>query len=114
MLVLLALLLANCGPQAPAPEPAPGDEIRFQGTVVDTIDDCAFDGICALVVETDTARHTVVWAEGMRQCAGDYAGGVAVGDQVEVLAAVQDAGSVSICGADSYFIQPLAESGATR
>jgi hypothetical protein len=114
MLVLLALLLANCGPQAPAPAPAPGDEIQFQGTVVDTIDDCAFDGTCALVVETDTGRYTAVWAEGMRQCAGDYAGGVVIGDEVEVFGNVQEDDRVSICDADTYSIHPLAEGGATR
>jgi hypothetical protein len=114
LLLLLALLLANCGPQAPAPAPAPGDEFQFQGTVVDTIDDCVVDGTCALVVETDTGRYTAVWAEGMRQCAGDFAGGVDIGDEVEVFGSAQEGDRVSICDADTYYIHPLAEGGATR
>jgi hypothetical protein len=50
----------------------------------------------------------------MRQCAGDYAGGVAIGDQVEVFGAVQEHDRVSICGSDTYAIRHLPANDATR
>jgi hypothetical protein len=106
--VLLALLLAGCGAQAPAL--VPGEEVRFRGTVVDTIDDCVVDGICALVVETDTGRYTAVWSQGMRQCLGNIENGIAIGDPVEVFGRAQDTASVSIV----YSIQRVAAGEAPR
>ncbi len=104
--VLLLGLLAACGPSAADPAPLPvGAEVELTGSVEETIDDCAFDGICAYVVATDRGRVIAVWAEGMLRCAGSLEPGIAVGDRVAIRAAVTAPDRVSICGAPDYFIR---------
>jgi hypothetical protein len=80
--------------------------VDLSGTVEETINDCAADGICAYVVATEQGRVTVVWAEGMQRCEGSVAPDIAVGDQVSIRAAVTAPDRVSICGSPDYFIRP--------
>jgi len=81
-------------------------EAMFTGTVTGTIDDCAFDGICAFIVNESME---VIWANGMMQCLGSMDNDIAVGDNVEVNAEsiINDDGSVSfsICTGEDYYIR---------
>ncbi|MFP4439278.1 MAG: hypothetical protein ACLFVO_18710 [Chloroflexaceae bacterium] len=109
LISFLALLLGACGPAGNA-EPAEltvGEAVQMQGTVVDTVDDCAFDGICAYVVETDQGAYNVIWSEGMTPvpCQGDIDTGITVGDMVEFSAEVRTADSVSVCPSADYFVR---------
>lgn len=100
---MLFLLLTACGQSSTTLNI--GDEVNLTGTVVDTIDDCIVDGICAFVVDTDQGQINAIWAEGMRRCEGTMDSGIAVGDTVTIRGAVTDADSVSICGGAGYFIR---------
>jgi len=114
LLLLIALAVSACGLSeffttesdinAPTIEVSAGD-VNLTGTVTATVDDCAFDGICALIVETDSGTYQVNWAEGMMGCLGEYTGDVAVGDTVDVFAETREPGTVSICGGEAYFIR---------
>lgn len=117
LLLLIALTISACGltdlfsggseavPNADTPPSNSVDNINLTGTIVGTVDDCAFDGICALIVETETGNIQVNWAEGMMQCLGEYTGEVTVGDSVEVFAAPVEPGIVSICGGEQFYIR---------
>jgi catabolite regulation protein CreA len=101
---MLFLLLTACG-QNSSTTLNIGDEVNLTGTVVDTIDDCVVDGICAFVVDTDRGRINAIWAEGMTRCAGTMDSAIAVGDTVNIRGTVTAADSVSICGGANYFIR---------
>jgi hypothetical protein len=77
-------------------------EVTVTGTVIGTITDCAFDGICALVLDVDGAEVNAIWAEGMLPCEGQYEDGIAVGEVVEAFGIARDANSLSICPAPRY------------
>ena len=79
-------------------------EVTISGTVTGTIDDCAFDGICALVVDVAGETVNVIWAEGMLACAGQYDIDIAIGDTVTAYAIARDANSLSICASPAYTI----------
>ena len=109
MISFLALLLGACGPAGNA-EPVEltvGKAVQMQGTVVDTVDDCAFDGICAYVVDTGQGEYNVIWSAGMTPvpCQGDIDTGITVGDTVEFSAEVRTADSVSVCPSADYFVR---------
>lgn len=116
---LLVLLIGGCGqssPSATTPTSTPavatvtvGEAIQIQGTVVDTINECIVDGICAHVVDTDTEQYTVIWAPGMIPCEGQVEPEIAVGDTVDVYAEVQAADTLSVCTAQDYFIRKTSE-----
>ncbi len=80
-------------------------EVTVSGTVSGTIDDCAFDGICALVLDVNGETVNVIWAEGMLQCQGQYAGDIAVGDTVDAFGIARDDNSLSICPSPDYYVQ---------
>ncbi len=109
MISFLALLLGACGPAGNAGpvELTVGEAVQMQGTVVDTVDDCAFDGICAYVVDTDAGAYNVIWSEGMTPvpCQGEIDTAIAVGDTVEFSAEVRTADSVSVCPSADYFVR---------
>ena len=103
---MLFLLLSACGQHSSnATALNIGDEVDLTGTVVDTIDDCVVDGICAFVVDTDRGRLKAIWAEGMHRCAGTMDSGINIGDTVNIRGAVTATDSVSICGGAGYFIR---------
>ncbi len=79
-------------------------EVTLSGTVTGTIDDCAFDGICALVVDAAGETVNIIWAEGMLACAGQYAGDIAIGDTITAYGIARDANSLSICASPAYTI----------
>ena len=82
-----------------------GEETILTGTVTGTIDDCAFDGNCALVLQTEQGEINAVWAEGMVRCEGSYTGDAAIGDFLEIYGVVRDAKTVSICPSADYYIR---------
>ncbi len=83
----------------------PGTVATVQGEVIGTIDDCAFDGICALVLATESGTVDAIWAEGMVRCEGTLEDNLSVGDVVEATGIVRDPGALSICPDPSYSIQ---------
>lgn len=82
----------------------------LSGEVVDFISDCAFDGICAYIVETNAGEQvTVIWAEGdSPNCMNDpFNGGdtdIQVGDTLEATGRVIDDNTISGCGDEVYNI----------
>lgn len=102
-------LLLTCGACAQAASSAGslqvGEGVTATGTVVDRIDDCAFDGICAYMVDTDRGQLTAIWAEGAVPCAGRMDQNIALGDAVDIHAVATAAQQVSMCGAPDSFIQ---------
>ncbi|MEL6408462.1 MAG: hypothetical protein AAFR81_29110 [Chloroflexota bacterium] len=82
----------------------------LSGEVVEFISDCAFDGICAYVVETESGEQvTVIWSEGMSpNCQNDMFNGgdtdIQVGDTLEATGRAIDDSTISACGNDSYSI----------
>ena len=79
-------------------------EVTITGTVTGTIDDCAFDGICALVVDVAGEVVEVIWAEGMLACAGQYTGEINLGDTITAYGIARDTHSLSICPSADYYI----------
>ncbi|MEO0564488.1 MAG: hypothetical protein AAF125_20455 [Chloroflexota bacterium] len=58
-LIPIALLVTGCsalagwlGDGTPSGWLVPGEVVTLRGEVVGTVDDCAFDGICALIIAT--------------------------------------------------------------
>lgn len=84
------------------------DDVTVTGTVTGTIDDCAFDGNCALVLDVDGTEVNAIWAEGMLRCEGQYDDSITVGDTVEASGIARDGNSLSICPSADYYIR-LAE-----
>ena len=84
---------------------------QVTGEVIELIGDCAFDGNCAYVVQTESGEEvTVIWAEGMSPiCQNDpFQGGdtdIQVGDTIDSLGRVIDASTTSACGDTSYYIR---------
>lgn len=84
---------------------------QVTGEVIEFIGDCAFDGICAYVVETDSGEAiTVIWVEGDSPiCQNDpFQGGdsdIVVGDSIDSLGRVIDDSTTSACGDPSYYIR---------
>jgi hypothetical protein len=111
---ILLLALGACGQSAGGTEPLQaGEVVELTGTVVDTIGDCAFDGICAYVVDTERGQVTVIWSRGLSiveaedvpPCLGSLDQGIAVGDTVDIRAAAIAEDRVSICASQDYFVQ---------
>ncbi|MEM8533142.1 MAG: hypothetical protein AAGF95_20015 [Chloroflexota bacterium] len=98
---------ANNGDNNTGEPPVVGSTARITGEVVDTIDDCAFDGICAYVVDTDQGQYKVIWAPGMIPCHGTMDGDIVVGDTVEVFGEVTEADSLSICTDSTYSLRKI-------
>ena len=95
-------------------EPETSEATRqVTGTIVDFINECPVDGICAYVIETDEGQEvTVIWVEGdSPNCANDPFGldnGIdifgAEDDRIEAFGTVVDDNTISVCGDDSYYI----------
>lgn len=82
-----------------------GETLTVSGTVVDTINDCIVDGICAYVVESEGVRYDIIWAEGMLRCEGEYTE-LSIGDSVTAFGEViNESGGVSICRSDKYYVR---------
>ena len=100
-------------PAAQAPEV--GSDLQVTGTIIDTIDDCAFDGICAYVVDSkDFGAVNVIWSEGMTMngCSGQFEGQPQVGDNIEALGLVTemlDGTSITICASQAYYVRPASD-----
>lgn len=94
----------------PQQEPTGAADVQnITGTVVEQISDCAFDGICAYVVETDAGQVNVIWSEGMtlQGCLGTIDAGIEIGDSIEATGATSmalEGASISVCGDASYYI----------
>lgn len=115
---LLAVVLSACGQTGATGggsngdvntgnAPTVGGTARLTGEVVDTIDDCAFDGICAYVVDTDQGQYKAIWAPGMISCEGTMDEHIVVGDTVEIFGEVTEADSISICTNSTYSIHKV-------
>lgn len=103
---IVLLVFGACGQPANNAEPVQaGEVVDLSGTVVDTIGDCAFDGVCAYIVDTDRGQVTAIWSEGMVRCEGSLEQNIAVGDTVDIRAAAIAENRVSICASQDYFIQ---------
>lgn len=80
--------------------------IMINGVVTDTIDDCAFDGICALIITSVDIDYTVIYAPGMMLCEGEYDGTATIGDSVGVNGELTgEANTITICTSPDYFIR---------
>lgn len=111
-LSLCALVLVACAgntqPAGNAGAATPftvDSEVTVTGAVTGTIDDCAADGICALVLDVNGTTVNAIWAEGMLQCSGEYPGDVAIGETVEVFGVARDGNSLSICPGSEYYVR---------
>jgi hypothetical protein len=104
---LFALVLVGCVYfDALSSEPLPVDEeITLTGHVVDTIDDCVVDGICALIIEAEAGRYIVVWNQGWIPCEGKMARDIPANTTLEVFGVVTDENTVSICPSPDYYIR---------
>ncbi|NOK57685.1 MAG: hypothetical protein GFH27_549303n50 [Chloroflexi bacterium AL-W] len=116
LMSLLAAVISACGQAGATGDangdgtsgpPAVGSTARLTGEVVDTIDDCAFDGICAYVVDTDQGQYKAIWAPGMISCEGTMDEHIVVGDTVEIFGEVTEADSISICTNSTYSIHKV-------
>ena len=83
----------------------PGEEITVTGTVVGSIDECAFDGNCAHVLNVDGAEVNVIWAQGMMQCQGQYDDGIQMRHIVEAFGVAVDRNSLTICTSPEYYVR---------
>ena len=92
------------GSEPPPPPIVQSGLISVTGTVIGTIDDCAFDGICALVVDTDSGVYDVIYAPGMMMCEGTYDGSAVIGDTVEVYGELAEQSTITICTSPDYYI----------
>ena len=83
-----------------------GSEMTITGIVVDTLDDCVLDGICALLVDTLEGRYTVVYNPGEAECPNFAALDMTIGlhDTVEVFAMVTGNFELSTCPSMHYYI----------
>ncbi|NDJ52895.1 MAG: hypothetical protein GYB68_07415 [Chloroflexi bacterium] len=109
LMTILALTLVACGGAARAGgaaiELVPGEDATVSGVIIGTIDDCAFDGNCAYVIETDDGREiNAIWAEGMLQCEGALDDNIQVGNAVTVRGLARSATDISICPSPNYSI----------
>lgn len=89
------------------------DTRQVTGYIVDFINECPVDGICAYVIETDAGQEvTVIWVEGdSPNCANDPFGlnnGIdifgAEDDYIEAFGTIVNEDTISVCGDDSYYI----------
>jgi hypothetical protein len=92
--------------------PMTANELAIEGVLVEHINDCIFDGICAVVVETaDGSQYTVTYAPGMLICSNpNLPANISewvVGDQVEAFGEVVEDGSILVCNSDTYFLNNL-------
>lgn|GEM_PF-2507234 len=122
-LIFIALTVSACGlfdkdsGETVEPIGEIGTTITVTGSVIETIDDCVVDGICAFVVQIETDEQiTVIWSEGdSPNCfnnpfpPGDIT--IETGENIEAYGRIVDAGSISVCGDDSYYILPILENG---
>jgi len=110
--VVLTVTISACGlfefsePAMPENNLTPGSEVTLSGVVVDTIDDCAADGICAYVLDTAIGEIDAIWAEGMMRCEGTLAENISVGEEVQVFGLVlDDVTQVTICRESAHSIR---------
>lgn len=102
-------------PPMPAQAPEVGSDLQVTGTITATIDDCAFDGICAYVVDSeDFGTVNVIWSEGMTMngCSGQFEGQPQVGDNIESLGLVTElleGTSITICPSQAYYVRPASD-----
>ena len=87
------------------PSNPPMREITIIGTVIGTIDDCAFDGICALIIQGETQTYNAIWAQGMIPCEGQMDNPIPMSATVEVFGLQQDIENISICPSADYYIK---------
>ena len=98
------------GSEPPPPPIVQSGLIGVTGTVIGTIDDCAFDGSCALIIESDSTIYTVVYAPGMMMCEGTYDGSAVIGDAVEVYGEFSDETVITICTFPDYYMRVVGTS----
>lgn len=89
-------------------------ELTIQGTVVEHVHDCAFDGYCYVIVETDEGtQYNVVYAPGMMVCPNPNLDpnlwDLAAGEKVEAYGEVIEDGSILLCNRDVYYLNKLAQ-----
>ncbi|MCA9884505.1 MAG: hypothetical protein KC546_02090 [Anaerolineae bacterium] len=102
-------------PPMPVEAPQVGEDLQITGPVIDTIDDCAFDGICALAVDTkDYGLVYVIWSEGMtiNGCSGQYEGEIGENDEVEAFGQVTellDGTAITICPSADYYVRSVGD-----
>ena len=97
-------------PPPPIAEEVPsawGVPFRIAGTVIGTIDDCAFDGICALIIDANSVIYNVIYAPGMMMCEGTYDGNAVIGDTVEIYGELDEQIAITICTSPDYYINTL-------
>ena len=102
-LMLFTLIFIGC--TSPNPSLNIGETAAIEGAIVDTIDDCAFDGICAVIVETDQGRITVNWAEGDVPCLGQMDSSLPSEVAIEAFGQVLAEDTITICSDASYYLR---------
>jgi hypothetical protein len=86
-----------------------GEVLTFTGTIVEHINDCIFDGICAWVVESDGTRYTVIYSPGMMMCPNPNGiiEEIAIGDTVAVTAEVVGENELLLCNSTDYTLRKV-------
>jgi hypothetical protein len=86
-----------------------GEVLTFTGTVVEHINDCIFDGICAWVVESDNTRYTVIYSPGMMMCPNPngIVEEIGIGDTVAVTAEVVGENELLLCNSTDYTLRKV-------
>lgn len=118
LLTVIALSLSACSIfQLIDRQSDPTSEIQTSrqvtGEIVDFINQCPVDGICAYIIETDSGEEvTVIWSEGDSPNCFNNPFPVnnevdtfnAVNTEIEVSGIVVDSNTISVCGDESYYI----------
>lgn len=85
-----------------------GQPATVEGEVIEIISDCAFDGTCAYILDTDEGQYTVIWADGMTCVNFDAeVDNAAVGDTVRAYAMVESTDTLSICPAGAWTVKKV-------
>lgn len=100
-------------PTVEVSSPVDEAELTIQGTVTENVHDCAFDGDCYVVVQTDDGGQVnVIYTSGMLLGCPNLnldptLWDLAAGERVEAFGEVWNDGSIMVCTRDDYYLNRI-------